>query len=87
MSRCMTLEEYLERFVDENTQSAEEQITLVVSDAEAQTLGLFFINGITGYMACVRNERGTSQTTSTLEDEQNDQMADELLTDQDDLIN
>jgi hypothetical protein len=87
MSRCMTLEEYLERFVDENTQSAGDEITLVVSDAEAQTLGLFFINGITGYIACVRNDRGTSQTTSTSEDEQNDLTDGELPVDQDDLIN
>ena len=87
MSRCMTLEEYLERFVDENTQSAGEEITLVVSDAEAQTLGLFFINGITGYIACVRNDRGMSQTTSTSEDEQYDLTAVELPMDQDDLIN
>lgn len=87
MSRLMTLEEYLGRFVDENTQPAGEEITLVVSDAEAQTLGLFFINGITGYIACVRNEKATSQTTSTSEDEQNDQIASELLRDEDDLIN
>jgi hypothetical protein len=87
MSRCMTLEEYLERFVDENTQSAGEDITLVISDAEAQTLGLFFINGITGYIACMRNDRGTAQTTSTSEDEQNDLTAGELPMDQDDLIN
>ena len=87
MSRCITLEEYLERFIDENTQSADEEITLIIPDGQAQTLGLFFINGLAGYIACVRNERETRQTTATPENEQDGEITGELLMDQDDFIN
>jgi len=87
MSRCITLEEYLERFVDENTQSADEEITLIIPDGQAQTLGLFFINGLAGYIACVRNERETRETTATPENEQDGEITGELLMDQDDFIN
>ncbi len=87
MSRCITLEEYLERFVDENTQSADEEITLIIPDGQAQTLGLFFINGLAGYIACVRNERETRETTATPENGQDGEITGELLIDQDDFIN
>ena len=87
MSRCITLEEYLERFVDENTQSADEEITLIIPDGQAQTLGLFFINGLAGYIACVRNERETRETTATPENEQDGEITGELLVDQDEFIN
>jgi len=63
MSRCMTLEEYLERFVDENTRSAREDVTLVVTDEQAQTLGFFLINGLAGFVECVRLERVGPDTT------------------------
>jgi hypothetical protein len=39
MSRCMSLEEYLERFVDENTQPEDEEITLIIPNSQAETLG------------------------------------------------
>ena len=87
MRRCTTLEEYLEQFVDENTQSADEEITLIIPDGQAQTLGLFFINGLAGYIACVRNERETRQTTATPEEGQYGEITGELLMDQDDFIN
>ncbi len=87
MSRCMTLEEYLERFVDENTQSANEEITLIIPDGQAQTLGLFFINGLAGYIACVRNERETHRATTSEENEQDEHVADERLADPDDFVN
>jgi hypothetical protein len=87
MSRCMTLEEYLERFVDENTQSADGEITLIIPDAQAQTLGLFFINGLAGYIACVRNEQDTRQMIPTSENEQDEGITDDRPMDQDDLIN
>ena len=41
MNRCMSLEECLERFFDENTQPADEEITLIIPHAQAETLGLF----------------------------------------------
>jgi hypothetical protein len=54
MSRCISLEEYLEQFVEENTQTADEEISLIIPDAEAQNLGLFFIYGLAGYIESVR---------------------------------
>jgi len=59
MSRCISLEEYLEQFVEENTQTADEEITLIIPDAEAQSLGLFFIYGLAGYIESVRTWRET----------------------------
>jgi hypothetical protein len=55
MSRCLTLEEYLQEFVDENTQSAGgEEVRLLVTDQQAQTLGYFFINGLAGFVERMR---------------------------------
>ena len=53
----MSLEEYLERFVDENTQPADEEITLIIPNSQAETLGLFFINGLAGYIECLKTCR------------------------------
>jgi hypothetical protein len=60
MSRFLTLEEYLERFVDENTRAAGEDTTLIVTEKQAQTLGFFFLNGIAGIVECAKLERGMS---------------------------
>ncbi len=58
MSRCLTLEEYLQEFVDENTQSANgEEVRLLVTDQQAQTLGFFFINGLAGFVERMRLQR------------------------------
>ena len=54
MSRCLTLEKYLEEFVDENTQSDAEDVKLIVTDQQAQTLGYFLINGLAGFVECTR---------------------------------
>jgi len=81
----MTLEEYLERFVDENTQSAQEDTRLLLSDAQAQTLGLFLMSGLAGYLERVRIDRKASQVASTPEGDQDDQAPNEL--DQEDFIN
>ena len=55
MSRCLTLEEYLQEFVDENTQSAgTEGVTLLVTNQQAQTLGFFLINGLAGLVERMR---------------------------------
>jgi len=79
MSRCLTLEEYLEEFVDENTQSAGEEVKLLVTDQQAQTLGLFFINGLAGFVECARLQRGASQPAAMSENEgePQDQVTDE----------
>ena len=45
MSRRFTLEEYLEEFVDEHTESAEEEMRLLVTDAQVHAVGLYFIEG------------------------------------------
>jgi hypothetical protein len=65
MSRCLTLEEYLEQFVDENTQSAEEEVKLLVTDQQAQTLGFFFIDGLAGFVESVRLQRGPLHTSAS----------------------
>jgi len=83
----MTLEEYLERFVDENTQTANEDVGLLVSDEQAITLGLFFINGLAGYIQCVRDGRAMLRTRADSEVERTNQVIDEESTDQDDFIN
>ncbi len=85
MSRSMTLEEYLERFVDENTQSAQECTTLLLSDAEAQTLGLFLMSGLAGYLERLRIDRNESQMPATTESDQDGRRLDE--SDQEDFIN
>ena len=85
MSRSMTLEEYLERFVDENTQSAQESTTLLLSDAQAQTLGLFLMSGLAGYLERLRIDRNESQVAATTESDQDGRQLDEA--DQEDFIN
>ena len=60
MSRCISLEEYLEQFVEENTQTADEEVSLIIPNDEAQTLGLFFIYGLAGYIESVRAWRETN---------------------------
>ena len=54
MSRCFTLEEYLKEFVDENTQPDAEDVKLIVTEQQAQTLGYFLINGLAGFVECRR---------------------------------
>jgi len=69
MSRCISLEEYLEEFVEENTQIADEEISLIVPDAEAQNLGLFFIYGLAGYIESVRAWREANAIDSEADDD------------------
>ena len=61
MSRCLTLEEYLQEFVDENTQSAREDVALIVTNEQAQTLGYFLINGLAGFVESLKLQRGASR--------------------------
>ena len=66
MSRCFTLEEYLKEFVEENTQTDAEEVRLIVSDQQAQTLGYFLINGLAGFVECTRlQDRSCNETRST----------------------
>jgi hypothetical protein len=62
MSRFLTLEEYLERFVEENTRSTGDDITLIVTDQQAQTLGFFILNGLAGVIEGARLDRNSSAT-------------------------
>ncbi|HEY6802914.1 MAG TPA: hypothetical protein VI306_04975 [Pyrinomonadaceae bacterium] len=86
MSRRCTLDEYLEGVVDEHTESAEEEMRLLVTDAQVHAVGLFFIDGMVGLIQCLRNERGTALPRET-KDEQSDVVTDEVATDRDDFIN
>jgi hypothetical protein len=84
MSRCLTLEEYLQEFVDENTQSASgEEVRLLVTDQQAQTLGFFFINGLAGFVERMRLQRtiGHDGQISHTDGEllQDDEDADEFI--------
>ena len=66
MSRCFTLEEYLREFVEENTQTDAEEVRLIVSDQQAQTLGYFLINGLAGFVECTRLQgRSCTETPSS----------------------
>jgi hypothetical protein len=71
MSRCLTLEQYLQEFVDENTQSPAEEVELLISDRQAQTLGFFFINGLAGFVEAVRLQRGTDSEVDEANEELN----------------
>ncbi|HEY6803718.1 MAG TPA: hypothetical protein VI306_09080 [Pyrinomonadaceae bacterium] len=74
----MTLEEYLEEFVDENTQSAvEDEVGLLVTNQEAQTLGFFFISGLTGYIEHMRLHRALNSIDQAKQIDPND--ADESI--------
>ena len=86
MSRRFTLEEYLEEFVDEHTESAEEDMKLLVTDAQVHTVGLYFIEGIVGLIKCLRSERGTPLSQG-IQGEQKNEITDEVTTDGDDFIN
>ena len=72
MSRCLTLEEYLQQFVDENTQSASaEELSLLITDRQAQTLGFFLINGLAGFVERMRLDKtsGNDEQLPAAEDE------------------
>ena len=86
MSRRCTLDEYLERVVDEHTESAEEEMRLLVTDAQVHAVGLFFIDGMVGLIQCLRNERGTALPRET-KAKQSDAVTDGVATDGDDFIN
>ena len=57
MSRCLTLEEYLQQFVDDNTEQSVEDVRLLVTNQQAQELGFFLIQGLAGFVESVRLQR------------------------------
>jgi hypothetical protein len=83
MSRCLTLEEYLQEFVDENTQPAgTEEVTLLVTNRQAQTLGFFLINGLAGFVERMRldsRSEDNDQITTTHDDIQQDEKSEEFI--------
>ena len=95
MSRRFTLEDYLEEFVDEETEPAEEDIRLHVTDAQVRSVGMFFIECMGGIFQSLRSENGTPLPLLTLQVEQSnsltndvmDEATDESTTDEDDFIN
>jgi hypothetical protein len=86
MSRRFTLDEYLEGVVDEHTEAADEELRLLVTEAQVHAVGLFFIDGMVGLIQCLRNERGTSLPRET-KGEQSDEVTDEIGTNRDDFLN
>lgn len=86
MSRRFTLEDYLEEFVDEHTESAEDEMKLLVTDAQVRSVGLFFIDGMVGLIKCLRSERATPLSQGT-QGEQKDEITDEVSKDEDDFVN
>jgi hypothetical protein len=87
MSRRFTLEDYLEELVDEHTEPAENEIKLLVSDAQVQKVGLFFIECMGGIIQCLRSENGTPLPLATLQVEQNDKLTDDVTDDVTDEVN
>jgi hypothetical protein len=69
MSRCLTLEEYLQDFVDENKETAGDDTRLLVTNQQAQMLGFFFIHGLTGFIESVRLQRSHIELEETLSGE------------------
>jgi hypothetical protein len=86
MSRRFTLDEYLEIFADDKTQPGEDEIMLHISDAQARTVGLFFIECMGGILLSLGREREMPQSRRTRR-EQSDDMTDEVTTDDEDFIN
>jgi hypothetical protein len=54
MGRRMTLDEYLEAFTDEETESVPDAISVRVTDAEVHSLGVLFIQLMGGLAQCLR---------------------------------
>ena len=83
MSRCLTLEEYLQEFVDENTQPAgTEGITLLVTNQQAQTLGFFLINGLAGFVERMRldsKSEDNDRIPNTDDDIRHDENSEEFI--------
>src|SRR5690349_21014296 len=93
MGRRMTLDEYLEAFTDEETESVPDAISVRVSDAEVHSLGLFFIQLMGGVAQCLRRPakrrlrygRGTRKKERGASDPLPTDLTEERTNDDDDL--
>ena len=54
MGRRFTLDEYLDEFTKEETESLPDEISVRVSDAQVRRLGLVFLNLMGGVLQCLR---------------------------------
>ena len=69
MRRCLTLEDYLQDFVDENTEATADDTKLLVTNQQAQMLGFFFIQGLTGFIESVRLQRSHDEEEQRLRED------------------
>ena len=71
-----TLEEYLEDFIDENTVSDSEAVTLQVTNDELRDLGLLFVRGICGWAQALKGgdvqQSGVARIDGTINEEEDD---------------
>jgi hypothetical protein len=70
MGRRFTLDEYLDAFTKEETESLPDAISVRVSDAQVRRLGLVFLNLMGGVLQCLRKPpRRERVSTSKLKKE------------------
>jgi hypothetical protein len=86
MSRSTTLEEYLERFVEEHTRPLDDEVMLAVTDEQLQGLGLFFLEGLGAFIHGLKSEREFAPPGAT-EVEPCDPLISEVVSDVDGFIN
>jgi hypothetical protein len=84
--RRFTLDEYLDRFADKHTEAADDEIMLHVSDAQAQSVGLFFIECMGGILLSL-GEQGRTPMSPGISDEHGGEVADEATTDEEEFVN
>lgn len=84
--RRFTLDEYLERFADDHTVPAGEEIRLKVSDSQAQSVGLFFIECMGGILLSLRDQ-GKTPVSPGIKSEHDDGVADEATADEEEFVN
>lgn len=84
--RRFTLDEYLDRFANEHTEGADDEIMLHVSDTQAQTVGLFFIECMGGILLSLRGQ-GSTTSSPEMKGERCDEVADEVTADDEEFVN
>lgn len=94
MGRRFTLDEYLDAFTKEETESLPDAISVRISDAQVQRLGFVFLNLMGGVLQCLRKppRRRTSDPSSKLKTKRDlcedlgDNGSDQDVTDSNDII-
>jgi hypothetical protein len=88
MGQRFTLEEYLDAFTKEETESLPDAISVRISDAQVRRLGLVFLNLMGGVLQCLRKppRRRTGGPTSNAKKDRRleeliDNGTDEIVTD------